>query len=268
MDYTPSRSASLVGPSPAPLATWTANAGPREADARTLERNQFLARLSDATRERLLPFLELVTLDARDVLWEPDVAITRAYFPRSCVCSLVKPIVGELPVETVTVGCEGMLGISIALGVMTPVTRAVVQIGGEALSMPADALRTQLEREAELRGLALLHAQALLDQCGHGVACNRRHDIDARCARWLLATADRVGSDHFLLTHDFLAQMLGVRRASVTVAVGRLQATGCIRYSRGHMTVRDRAALVAASCGCDESLRTEREQLFARYTAG
>jgi CRP-like cAMP-binding protein len=229
------------------------------------ERNRLLRALSPAAYTALQPHLEPVEITAHQVLWPADGPIHGVYFPRTAVCSLLTPLADEAPVESATVGCEGLVGVPVVLGARTTHTQGITQVAGAAARVDAGRFRDWLAGGAGADGalaLFLRYAQVLLEQTAQSVACNRRHEMDERCARWLLATADRVGEDSFVLTHDFLAAMLGVRRASVTVAAGMLQEAGLIRYSRGRVTVLDRERLEEASCECYRVVRAQHERLL------
>jgi CRP-like cAMP-binding protein len=244
----------------------TAAQAPERDDGRAIrsassrERNRLLAALPADEYARIIGELEPVELTVRQLLWKADAPIRSLYFPRSCVCSLLTPLSGELPVESATIGKEGLAGVSVLLGVPSIPATCVAQVAGEALRVDADRVRAWMGGDGALPGLLLRYAQALHDQTSQSVACNRRHEMEERCARWLLMTHDRVSSDTFALTHEFLASMLGVRRASVTVAAGILQKAGLIRYSRGKITVLDRAALEQASCECYRVVRERYER--------
>ena len=236
-------------------------------DSRADERNDLLRNLSAAAYDRLRPHLEPIGLTRGQVLWEPYVAIRSVYFPRDCVLSLLVILDDESPVEAATIGREGLLGVPLALGSETASTRAIAQVPGFAVRLPASTFRQALDEDPEVRGITLRYAQALLDQTSQSVACNRRHSMEERCARWLLMTHDRVGGDHFQLTHDFLAFMLGVRRAGVTVAAGMLQQAGLIRYTRGNITILDRVRLEEASCECYRAVRDKAGRLVQPSSA-
>src|SRR5688500_9597162 len=227
------------------------------------EENRILQRLPPDQYAALLPYLEPVELNNRQVLWQPDTTILSVYFPRTCVISLLTPLADEQPVEAATVGREGMAGIPVVLGVRVTNLQAITQVSGLAVRLDAERFTGHLRQaDGVLFSLLLRYAQALHEQTAQSVACNRRHPIEERCARWLLMTQDRVGRDEFGLTQDFLAFMLGVRRASVTVAAGMLQQAGLIRYHRGRITVLDREGLEAASCECYKVVRRKYEQLL------
>jgi CRP-like cAMP-binding protein len=236
--------------------------GPPESEPTEAEQNRLLNALPGESYERLLPHFERVALPIQQVLWPSDEPIRSVYFPRTCVISLVVRLAEEPPVECATIGCEGMLGVPVALGAESTSSQALVQIAGEAVRIAAAVFRDVLLDDAAVSGLALRYAQALLEQTSQSVACNRRHGIEERCARWLLMTHDRVGNDRFPLTQQFLAFMLGVRRASVTVAAGMLQEAGLIRYSRGKITVLNREGLENASCECYRTVRDKFTELL------
>jgi CRP-like cAMP-binding protein len=215
------------------------------------QQNRLLRALSPAMRRRLLPLLEPVALNLRDTLIEHDVPIRHVYFPLEGVVSLISTLADGTQVEVATIGQEGMVGLPLFLRATTIPFTAFVQVPGAALRMEAAAFDRLLgEVNNDFNQLLYLYTQALFNQLGQHVVCNRLHPIVQRCARWLLMTHDRMGRDDFPLTHDFLAQMLGVRRASVTEVAGRLQQAGLIRYRRGVIQVLDRLGLEAASCEC------------------
>ena len=225
------------------------------------EQNRLLAALSADEYARIIPYFEPVEIAHKTVLWKSESRIQSLYFPRSCVCSLLTPVKDDQPVESATTGKEGFVGVPVLLGVESTIAGCVVQVAGEALRVDADRMRDWMRGDGDFPSLLLRYAQALHDQTSQSVACNRRHEMDERCARWVLLTHDRAGSDTFVLTHEFLASMLGVRRASVTVAAGMLQKAGLIRYVRGKITIVDRAGLEQASCECCRTVRERYERV-------
>jgi CRP-like cAMP-binding protein len=227
------------------------------------ERNLLLALLPDSAYASLAPHLEPVSVSARQVAWKPESRIHAVYFPRSAVFSLLTPLQRHSPVESATVGHEGMVGVPILLGMDASHSLAVVQINGEAARMDAERFRVWFaEQDEQTRSIFLRYSYVLLEQTAQSVACNRKHALEERCARWLLATRDRVAADELPLTHEFLAAMLGVRRASVTVALGLLQQEGLLTYSRGRLKVLDTAGLEETSCECYEVVRAEQERIM------
>jgi CRP-like cAMP-binding protein len=232
-------------------------------DDQSSERNLLLSLLPDSAYSSLAPHLEPTSLSARQVAWRPEGRIHAVYFPRSAVFSLLTPLQRHSPVESATVGYEGMVGVPILLGVGASHSLAVVQIHGEAARMDAERFRAWFaEQDEQTRSIFFRYSYVLLEQTAQSVACNRKHALEERCARWLLATRDRVGADEFPLTHEFLAAMLGVRRASVTVALGLLQQAGFLTYSRGRLKVLDAARLEETSCECYRVVRAEQERIM------
>ena len=211
--------------------------------------NRLLRAFDEADRARLLEVGERVRLKQKQVLVEPGQPYESVYFPLDCVISLLTVFQDEAAVESGTIGCEGMLGIPVYLGVGSMPVLALNQLPGDALRVPADEF-ARVAETARVRLVIDRYTQAFLSQVFQNAACNAHHPIVERCARWLLLTHDRVRVPHLALTHELLAYMLGVRRAGVTEAAGELQAAGYIRYSRGRVEILDRAGLESASCEC------------------
>lgn len=185
------------------------------------------------------------------------------YFPLTGFISLVITVAGHPPMELGLIGNEGMLGATLALGTDTAPLRAVVQGSGTALRMSAAQFRCELADSAALRRTLGRYLYVSLAQLAQTAACTRFHDIESRLARWLLMTDDRAHADHLHLTHQFLADMLGVRRSGVTIAARRLHRKLLIRYSRGEITVLDRPGLEAAACECYRADIADYERLLA-----
>jgi CRP-like cAMP-binding protein len=225
-------------------------------------RNLLLGRLPSDVLGRMLPLLHHVPMPEGTPVYEVDQPISHVYFMRDGIISMVSEM-HEGTVEVGTVGREGMSGLPIVLGATTMPTRAFVQVPGDALRMSADDLRESMRSMPELQRLLLRYALALFDQAAQHAACNRLHTLEERCARWLLMTHDRVDGDVLLLKQQFLAEMLGVHRPAVTIAAGALQRAGMISYSRGKVTVVDRAALESASCECYRIIARRAETLLA-----
>ncbi len=225
--------------------------------------NRLLAAIPPEERDRIEPDLVAVDLAYRQDLYERDQAIEHVYFPHGGVVSLINVLPDGASVEFGTVGNEGMAGIAALLGADSMPSKAFAQIPGAASRMAVGPFRAAQRENPAFHALLLRYTQALLNQIAQSAACNRIHPIEERCARWLLMTHDRVGARHFPLTQDFLAQMLGVRRPSVSVAAGMLQRAGMIRYTRGAMTILDRDALEAASCPCYGIVKAEFDRLLA-----
>ena len=221
------------------------------------QRNGLLAALPEAELGRLGPDLGLVDLGLRQLLYEVDRPITAVYFPVDCVVSVVRLLEGEMPIEVSTVGAEGMAGLPAFLGADISPTRSFCQVPGQALRLEVPALRQFLAAGSGLAALLLRYTRVVMAELAQNVACNQLHSTEERCARWLAQTDDRVEGDVFPMTQDFLAQMLGVRRATVSLSARLLQQAGLIRYSRGRITVLDRDGLHAAACSCYRTLQRE-----------
>jgi CRP-like cAMP-binding protein len=230
---------------------------------RRLEQNQLLLALPRADYKLLLGDLQDVALPHGHVLFEARERISHVYFPQRCVISLVAPIDGEKGVEVAIVGNEGMVGLSTFLGVDTASIQAVSQVPDAARRLTVAAFRRALARGTAMRRIMLRYTDAMLSQIAQCAACNQRHRVVQRCARWFLMTHDRVGDDHFSLTQEFLGQMLDVERPTVSKAARQLQAAGAIRYSRGRVTVTNRAGLEEASCPCYRLLLQDYARAFA-----
>ena len=224
--------------------------------------NQLLALLPNSEQQRLLPKLEPVALAFRAVLVRALAPLDYAYFPNHGVISIVSHMQDGTGIEVATIGREGMVGTTVMLGVNAIPAQAIVQVPGEALRMSAATLRAEVVRDCPLRQLLLLYQAAYLAQVSQGVACNGLHPVRQRCCRWLLMTHDRVHDDDFPMTHEFLAEMLGVRRSSVTEVLRPLQNKRLIRYSRGRITILDRSGLEAAACECYHSVKDEFARVF------
>ena len=230
---------------------------PLTAITRAPVANRLLAALPKKEYQRLLPELEQVTLPFAEVLYEPSDRIRHVYFPNDSIVSLLAEVAERSTLEVGIVGSEGMAGISVFLGVATSRYRALVQGAGTAMRMKAAALRAESDRVGSLHRLLRRYAHSLLTQVSQSAACNRFHTVDARLARWLLMTRDRLRSDEFRLTQEFMSNMLGVRREGVTRAASALQRQKLISYSRGRITVLDRDGLEAVSCKCYKIIKAE-----------
>jgi CRP-like cAMP-binding protein len=195
-----------------------------------------------------------------EVIYEPGGRIRHVYFPNDSIVSLLDEVADRSTLEVGLVGNEGMAGISVFMGVDASPHRAIVQGAGTAMRLKASALRRESDGAGALHGLLHLYAHSLLTQVSRSAVCNRFHMVDARLARWLLMTGDRLGADEFYLTQDFISNMLGVRREGVSKAAGALQKGGLIDYSRGHIRVLDRAGLEAVSCECYGIIKGESDR--------
>jgi CRP-like cAMP-binding protein len=217
--------------------------------------NQLLAALPPDDLDRLRARLEPVQLPFRQVLHRPEEPITAVHFVERGYVSMINLLANGDAAEVGHVGSEGMLGLPLLFGVKTGAAEAVVQAQGTALRMSAEAFRDELERGPAFRSLLLRYALAFGEQVAQTAACNGRHVLEQRLARWLLMAHDRVGSDEFPMTQDFLAMMLCVHRPGITVAAGQLQQSGYIRYGRGRIAVVDRVGLESAACECYDTVR-------------
>lgn len=226
-----------------------------------LKSNKLLNALSPALREKLAPELEIVDLRYRQVLYRPEDSAHFVYFPLTGVISVLAITENNSGVEVASVGCEGMANVNLFLGVDHAQCEAVVQAPGSAARLSGKVLRFHTASGGEMAQLLLRYTSAYLGQLSQSVACNRLHPLEERCARWLLTMQDRAG-DQFPITHEFLSNMLGVRRATVTVAAGILQKAGLIRYTRGKMTVLNREKLEEASCECYRTVRHMYERMI------
>lgn len=226
------------------------------------EPNQLLARLSPDDYNALLTELRPARLDVRTVLIAANEPIEDVWFVRSGVGSMIARQQEGGGVEVGTIGWEGFVGLPILHGVDRMAYEVIVQVEGDAWRMRADTFRHLIDERPRLRELCLRYAQYFSDQMAQSVACNRLHALEERCAKWLLTTRDRVDSDTFSLTQDFLAIMLGVRRAGVSIAMGVFQRDGSVRYVRGEVTIVDREKLESVACDCYRITREALERAF------
>jgi CRP-like cAMP-binding protein len=222
--------------------------------------NRILTALPSSEREQLFGLVRNVTLPVKTILFEPGAPIDALYFPIDGVISLVTPLLDGAIVEVATIGNEGIVGVPLVpLGGLA--VRAISQVAGHSLRLDAAAFLMLLERSSSFHSLVDKYTQALFGQISQAAACNRLHSSEERLSRWLLMSHDRVGSDDFMITQEFLGQMLGARRSTVSVSAGILQRAGLIRYARGHVTIVDRAGLEAVSCECYSVIRSELERV-------
>ncbi len=224
--------------------------------------NRLLAALPDEAFDRLLPHLQPVYFALGDVVYESSEQMEHIYFPTTCIVSLLYTMTDGATAEMGLVGKDGVVGIALFMGGNTVPNRAVVQVAGDAFRVRAPVIQEEFKRGGTCQLLLLRYTQALITQISQTAVCNRLHTVEQRLCRWLLLTHDRVESAELRLTQEFIANMLGGRRESVTKAAGHLQAAGLIRYIRGHITILDRKRLEAASCECYQVVKTEFDRLL------
>lgn len=220
-------------------------------------RNAILAQLPADEYAQLRPHLQHEHAQMKHTAYKPREPIARVYFPLSAVYSLVATTEGHPGVEVATIGHEGFVGLPVYLGAATSPQTAFCQVPGEAVGLGADEFRQALNRDGALHALLSRYTQATMVQIAQNVVCNRSHPAEKRMARWLLTTQDRVARDEFPLTQEFLAQMLGVHRPTVSDTAQRIQAQGLIRYSRGVITITERNQLEKLACDCYGIVKAE-----------
>jgi hypothetical protein len=228
-------------------------------------RNRLLALLPDAAYAAFRPELEPLAMPQGLVLYEYNAPIPAIWFPNTCVVSWLSEDQDGDVVEIATCGYEGFVGVPLYLGVDRTPGRSLVQVSGDGFRMDGAVFREAVYPPGPFRELLGLYMPGLYNQMAQTAVCNRSHPVNERCARWLL-THDRVEGDQFALTHRFLAQMLGVRRASVTVALGTLQQAGLIRSQRGVIEILDREGLEEVSCPCYAIVRDSFEAILGTVT--
>jgi CRP-like cAMP-binding protein len=234
----------------------------KPAPTRNFE-NRILAALPLEEYARLKGSFQTLPLRRRTILNEPRRPVMdTVYFPRTAVASMVTKMEDGSTLEIATVGNEGIVGLPVLLGTDTMRMDVFIQIDGEAVALPASVIREAVRGKKPLGWFVQRYTQAFLSQIAQSAACNQLHPIDRRCARWLLMSHDRVPGDEFPVTQEFLAQMLGVRRATVTSAASILQRAGFVRYHRGRVRIVDREGLESASCECYRVMRAEYERLI------
>ncbi len=222
--------------------------------------NRLLAALPPKEYQRLLSQLEPVTLAFAQIIHSPGDTIRHVYFPNDSIVSLLAAEDHHASLEVGMIGNEGMTGISVFMGVNTSHTLALVQGAGTALRMKAATLRKESDTLGHFHRLLHRYTHSLLTQMSLSSACNRFHTLNGRLARWLLMSHDRIGTDEFRLTQEFMSNMLGVRREGVNKVAGELQRHELIRYSRGHIEILNRAGLERISCTCYRVIKEESDR--------
>jgi CRP-like cAMP-binding protein len=222
-------------------------------------KNRILAALPKAEIDRLTPHLSPVTLNTRTQLL--DGRADYAYFLEDGIASVVLTLTNGSTVETSVIGVEGVVGLPILLGVGTMPGQTFIQVAGSGFRIEAQILKAEFERTGELRAYLQKYMFANMVQSAQGAACNRMHTISERLARWILTCHDRIQSDSMPLTHEFLGQMLGAPRTTVTLAAGMLSNAGLISYTRGHITIKNRPELEQVACECYGTVRDEFRRL-------
>ena len=225
-------------------------------------RNRILRDLPPADRTRLVAALRPVTFALGDVLGEPGQRMSHLFFPTTAVVSSLYTTESGETAEMGLAGNDGVVGLSLFLGGEAPPHAATVVVAGDALKLEAPVLRKEIASGGPLQALLLRYTHAFITQISHTAVCNRLHPVERRLSRWLLMCHDRVDRDDLQMTQEFIASVLGGRRETVTVAAGRLQDAGLIRYSRGHIAIVDRRGLEASACECYPAVAT-RSRLVA-----
>jgi len=225
-------------------------------------KNHLLAALPAADFERLRPHLTLVPLSLGEALYESGIVLRHVYFPTDSIVSLLYVMADGASAEIAVVGNEGVIGVSLFMGGETTPSRAVVQSAGRAYRLTGQLLKEEFTRAGAMQHLLLRYTQSLLTQMAQTAVCNRHHSLDQQLCRWLLLSLDRLASNQLVMTQELIANMLGVRREGVTDAAGKLQKAGLIKYSRGRITVLDRAGLELRTCECYAVVKKECDRLL------
>ena len=226
-------------------------------------RNRLLAALPASVQARLTPNCEPVTLALGEVVYAAGATMRYVYFPIDCIVSLLNVLENGQSTEIAVVGNEGLVGAAAFMGGDRTPSEAVVQSAGSAYRLAARQLMHEFDRHREMRVLVLRYIQALTAQMAQTAACNRHHAVEQQLCRWLLLSLDRLPTNQLTMTQELIANMLGVRREGVTEAAGKLQRSGVIEYSRGHIRVLDRGALEKLSCECYSVVKAETERLLS-----
>ena len=227
------------------------------------KQNHLLAALSPEVQGRLFPYLELVPLPLRAVLYESGQAMQHVYFPTTSIISLQYVMESGASTAILVVGNEGLMGITLFMGGESTPTRSLVQSAGYAYRLPRKRVKEEFSRHGELLMLMLRYTQAMITQIAQTAVCNRHHSTDEQLCRWLLLSMDRLSGNRLTMTQEFIGNMLGLRRETITLAATKLQQQGLISYARGLITVLDRSGLEATCCECYQAVKTETDLLLA-----
>jgi CRP-like cAMP-binding protein len=229
--------------------------------------NSLLASLPDAEWQRWRHFLEKVEMPLGEVLYESGATLTHVYFPTTSIVSLLYVMENGASAEIAVVGNEGLVGVSLFMGGESTPSRAVVQSAGHGLRLKAQLMKAEFDRAGPVLHLLLRYTQALITQMAQTAACNRHHTLDQQLCRWLLLSLDRLRANELAMTQELIANMLGVRREGVTEAALKLQQAGLISYTRGRITVLDRAGLERRTCECYAVVKREYDRLLPERLA-
>src|ERR1700694_4951252 len=224
--------------------------------------NKLLAALPDADFDRVRPNLRPILMPLGQAVYESDAQLDNVVFPTTAIVSLLFVMADGASAEIAVVGNDGLGGVALFMGGETTPSRAVVQSEGWAYRLRGQVLKEEFTRGGAMQHLLLRYTQALLTQMAQTAVCNRHHSIDQQLCRWLLLSLDRLASDELTMTQELIANMLGVRREGVTEAARKLQGAGLIHYSRGHISVVDRAGLEARCCECYAVVKRESDRLL------
>lgn len=230
------------------------------------KQNFLLTAMPAAEFKRIAPHLELVSFKKGDVMYEFDEKLKYGYFPVTLVASLLCSMEDGVTAEVAVVGSEGVLGESIFMGGKTALTKASIQHAGDAYRLKSSLLKEEFDHCGALQHLLMRYTQALIVQMAQTTGCNRRHTAEQQLSRWLLLNIDRSSTHKVSMTQESLANVLGVRRETISDAAGKLQEAGVITYSRGHIEVTDRTKLVALSCECYDIVKKQYDELLAELS--
>jgi CRP-like cAMP-binding protein len=233
------------------------------ASQQSPSQNHILAALSKPELARMTARTQLVELKLGDAVYQPDQPMHYAYFPTTSIISLQYVTEAGASAEAASVGNEGMVGVPLFLGGNTTSSSAVVQMAGYAYRLESSILKAEFNCAGVMQRLLLRYVQVLMTQMFQTAICNRHHSVEQQLARWLLLTVDRVATNELIMTQELVANMLGVRRESITQAASNLQSANCIRYRRGHISVVDRKKLEHRVCECYDVVKKELNRLMA-----